>query len=292
MLQQTRVEAAIPYYLRFLERFPTLEALARAPENDVLAAWSGLGYYSRARNLHRAARSAAVEGTPSTHAGVLALPGVGPYTAAAISSIVLGEARAAVDGNVKRVISRLTNGRGETGIEATLLLDPERPGDFNQAMMELGATICVPASPKCGECPVLRHCEARSAGRERELPVRTPKPAVRDIALELLILDRSGEIFLVRRGASEKRMPGFWELPERTRFPSVQGQPAGTFTHRIVNDRFRISVWRAQTRRRRIPGGEWFDRQSLAGIPLATISRKALHLVHNSLLAGSLESGQ
>ena len=281
MLQQTRVEAAIPYYLRFLDRFPTIQALAEAAEPDVLAAWSGLGYYSRARNLHRAARLAGERGLPASYEALRGLPGVGRYTAAAVASIALGEAYAAVDGNVVRVVSRLTNGTGEIDKEAQRLLDRERPGDFNQAMMELGATVCVPGVPKCGDCPVLRHCAGHAAGRERELPVRAPKPAVREIALELIVLRHGDEVFLSRRGASEKRLAGFWELPERAGFPKVAAEPAGRFTHRIVNDRFRVAVWTGRTRGNP-PGGEWVDPAALSGLPLTTISRKALHLVHNS----------
>ncbi len=284
MLQQTRVEAAIPYYLRFLELFPTLQALAEAPQPDVLAAWSGLGYYSRARNLHRAAQIAFAEGLPGSYDQVRALPGVGPYTAAAIASIVLGEAHASVDGNVIRVVSRLTNDAGEVAAgpvrarlaaEAQRLLDPRRPGDFNQALMELGATVCVPAAPKCGECPVLRFCEGRAAGRERELPVKARKPAARDVVLDLQICRRGEEVFLVQRNASESRLAGFWELPEGRR-----GDLAGRVTHRIVNDRFRVTVW-VDTAEVAPSGGRWFPLSALREIPLTTISRKALQLLHN-----------
>jgi A/G-specific adenine glycosylase len=283
MLQQTRVEAAIPYYLRFLERFPSLQALADAPESAVLAVWSGLGYYSRARNLHRAAQAAAAE-MPATYGDLRALPGIGPYTAAAIASIVFGEPHAAVDGNVIRVVSRLTNDGGEVasapvrqrlGGEAQRLLDPRRPGDFNQAMMELGATVCVPGAPKCGECPVVRHCEGKAAGRERELPVKARKPVVRDIELDLLVLRRGDEVFLVQRGASESRLAGFWELPA-----TKNGEPAARFTHRIVNDRFRVGVC-IGPEPGRLPEGQWFPVGRLREIPLTTVARKALQLAHN-----------
>jgi A/G-specific adenine glycosylase len=297
MLQQTRVEAVIPFYLGFLDRFPTIEALAEAPEAAVLNAWSGLGYYSRARNLHKAAKTIAHDGLPSTHEGVLALPGVGPYTAAAIASIALGEAHAAVDGNVIRVVSRLANDTGEVssapvrerlGKEAWRLLDPRRPGDFNQALMELGATVCVPASPRCEVCPVSAWCAGRAAGRERELPVKLRKPAARDIALDLLVLLRDGDLFLIQRDASEKRLASFWELPEKRRF-TVPAELAGSFTHRIVNDRFLVAVWRAQASRKAATGGQWFAPDRLAEIPLTTISRKALHLAHNFGAGGALE---
>jgi A/G-specific adenine glycosylase len=294
MLQQTRVEAAIPYYLRFLDRFPTLKALAQAAEPDVLAAWSGLGYYSRARNLHRAAKLTASQGLPTTYDQVRTFPGVGPYTAAAIASIAFGEAHAAVDGNVIRVVSRLTNEAGEVSSatirrrladEAQRLLDPLRPGDFNQGLMELGATVCIPGAPRCGECPVERHCAGKAAGRERELPVKARKPAVRDIAVDLLVLRRKNEIWLTQRGEAEKRLAGFWELPEKGLFPSLKATDAGVIAHRIVNDRFRIAVWVAIWRARAaaggLTGGQWFSAERLSEIPLTTVSRKALHLAHN-----------
>ncbi len=292
MLQQTRVEAAIPYYLRFLELFPTLQSLAEAPQPDVLAAWSGLGYYSRARNLHRAAQVAFAAGIPASYDRVRELPGVGPYTAAAVASIVLGEAHAAVDGNVIRVVSRLTNDAGEVGsgpvrdrlaAEAQRLLDPKRPGDFNQALMELGATVCVPAAPKCGECPVIRHCEGRAAGRERELPVKARKPAVRELVLNLLVVRREDDVLLVRRADSESRLAGFWELPE-----GQSGDFAGSFTHRIVNDRFRVAVW-VDSAPNGTSSGQWFALQNLRQIPLTTISRKALQLLHNFRVQRALE---
>jgi A/G-specific adenine glycosylase len=298
MLQQTRVEAVIPYYEAFLARFPTLEALGSAPESDVLTAWSGLGYYSRARNLRKAAQQASAK-TPTGYSEILELPGIGPYTAAAVASIVFGEPHASVDGNVLRVISRLTNDAGEISSppvrrrlaeEAQRLLAPRRPGDFNQALMELGATVCIPAhvrqqGPRCGDCPVATHCAARAEGRERELPVKARKPAARDIEVELLVLLKGRELFLVRRDGSEKRLAGFYELPPKALFPGVAAEFAGQFTHRIVNDRFIVSVYRSVFRAaipgENAPGGDWFSPERLKEIPLTTVARKALHLVHN-----------
>lgn len=226
MLQQTRVEAVIPYYRLFLERFPSIGALADAPEEDVLTAWSGLGYYSRARNLHRAAKQLAAKGLPVTYEDVLSLSGAGPYTAAAIASIALGLPHAAVDGNVVRLVSRLTNDASETtsvaarrrfGEEASRLLDPRRPGDFNQAMMELGATICFPRTPLCGLCPVAKFCAARSAGTERELPVKRRTRATRDVTLDLAIVERNGHVFLKKRASTERRLADFWSCQANTR---------------------------------------------------------------------------
>ena len=176
--------------------------------------------------------------------------------------------------------------------EARRLLDPRRPGDYNQALMELGATICVPATPRCAACSVARHCEGKAAGRESDLPVRTPKPPVREVTLDLLIPQRGNEIFeifLIRREArSEKRLAGFQELPEKSLFPKLPATAVGTFTHRIVNDRFRITVWHAPNTRARLRGGEWVGLEKLSEIPLTTISRKALHLVHKSERPGPL----
>ncbi|MDP9169024.1 MAG: A/G-specific adenine glycosylase [Acidobacteriota bacterium] len=278
MLQQTRVEAVIGYYRRFLELFPDVTALARAPENDVLAAWSGLGYYSRARNLHKAAQAiVAGGGLPATLDEVRALPGVGAYTAAALASISLGLPYAAVDGNVTRVVSRLTNGAAAIRAAAQSLLDTQRPGDFNQAMMELGALVCVPLVPRCGQCPVERHCAARAAGTEGELPVKLRKAAPRQFALNLVRLERENEVFLVRRGAEERRLAGFWELPEKKLFLGLRGRPGGAFSHQIVNDRFQVKVWRARPPAQ-LPEGSWFGLDRLRDIPLTTIARKAITL--------------
>ncbi len=293
MLQQTRVEAAIPYFEKFLQLFPTLRALAEAEENAVLAAWSGLGYYSRARNLHKAAKKLSVEGIPAAQDRdafdqLRGLPGVGPYTAAAVASIALGLPHAVLDGNVMRVISRVAADPGEVSAPGTRrrfgeladqLLDRRRPGDFNQAMMELGATVCVPRSPACAECPVSRFCAGRAAGIERELPVKKRAAEVREVALELVVLQQAGEVFLVRRAETESRLAGFWELPEKRRMAGLAGAPQKSFTHQIVNDRFRVNVWhtrRRNTKTERIAEGRWVPLCALGDLPVTTITKKAL----------------
>ncbi len=284
MLQQTRVEAVIPYYHRFLDRFPDLAALAASPEPEILAAWSGLGYYSRARRLHKAAKQMAASGLPATYEAVRALPGAGPYTAAAIASIALNLPHAAVDGNVMRVVSRLTDdaleisrpaARRRFTAQAEWLLDHRRPGDFNQAMMELGARLCVPRAPHCGDCPVSKFCAARRAGTERELPVKLGKPQKKDVPLDLLLLERREQIFLIQRSAGERRLADFWELPERKLLAGIGSRLVGEFPHQIVNDRFLVKVWRARVTEE-LPYGRWFDRQEIDSIPLTTITRKAL----------------
>jgi A/G-specific adenine glycosylase len=279
MLQQTRVAAALPYYERFLERFPDVGALALSSEAEVLAAWAGLGYYSRARNLHRAAKLIAKAGFPRGYEAIRALPGVGEYTAAAIASIAFGEPRAAVDGNVGRVITRLENEPSSVAETAARLLDRKRPGEFNQALMELGATLCLPREPRCGECPVAALCAARRLGRERELPVKRPRRAPVRIAKVLLVIRRNGRVLMCRQN-------GFWELPEPSQAPeAVPGPAAGTFRHTIMNRVYTVRVIRAKAGR--APAGmRWLDAAALAREPVSTMARKALGL-GNPETAGS-----
>ncbi len=228
MLQQTRVETVIPYYERFLERFPTLEALAEAPEEDVLKLWEGLGYYSRARNLQTAVRevqSSYGGKVPDEPRDIATLKGVGPYTAGAILSIAYGKPEPAVDGNVMRVLSRFFLLRDDIAKPATrkkmekLLrstIPEEAAGDFNQALMELGATICTPRSPHCLICPVMESCEGRLAGEEEALPVKTKaKPPRDERRLAALIMGRGGQTgrILVRRRPETGLLAQMWELP-------------------------------------------------------------------------------
>src|SRR5882672_11225234 len=195
MLQQTRVVAAIPYYERFLQGFPDVLALASAPPEEILRAWSGLGYYSRARNLQKAAQQIVAKHGgqfPARLQDALALPGIGNYTAAAILSIAFGEKLAVLDGNVARVLARLGAIRGdlresarwqELQETADRLLDPESPGDWNQSMMELGATLCTPKSPQCLLCPVAQFCEGRKLGIAESLPEKRKKRANVEVTL-------------------------------------------------------------------------------------------------------------
>ena len=210
MLQQTRVAAVIPYYERFLERFPSLHALAAAPEEEVLRFWSGLGYYSRARNLHKAAQQIVAEHGgkfPSRLGDVLALPGIGNYTAAAILSIAFGQKQAVLDGNVARVLARLGAVRGDLRESARwqelqkcadAYLEPKSPGDWNQAMMELGATLCAPKSPQCLLCPVTQFCEGRKLGIAHLLPEKRKKRATAEIRLAAAVFaDERGRTLLL-----------------------------------------------------------------------------------------------
>ena len=216
MLQQTRVAVVKEYYLRFLKRFPTLTVLAGARLSSVLAAWSGLGYYRRARALHAAAQVVArkLEGRfPRTAEELRALPGVGAYTAAAIASIAFDQPVAVVDGNVERVITRLFGSEFETAMvwkRAQELLDAARPGDFNQAVMELGATICLPRQPLCEACPVHRWCATR--GEFGDTVVESRKKSF----VRYCLARNNGSVFLVRRPGDASLMAGMWELPELT----------------------------------------------------------------------------
>jgi A/G-specific adenine glycosylase len=223
MLQQTQVQAAIPYYLRFLARFPTLEALAAAGEDEVLALWRGLGYYARARNLHAAAREAlrVHGGLPASLEALRTLPGFGPYTAAAVASIAFAIPAAAVDGNVARVLARLfaVDGdpggapvRGRLAALADALVDPRRPGDLNQALMDLGATACGKPAPRCAACPVATLCAAREAGRERAIPPARRRAARRPLVLACAVI-RRGEAILLERRAPGGLFANLWGLP-------------------------------------------------------------------------------
>ncbi len=288
MLQQTRVVAVVPYYHRFLERFPTAEALAAAPEQELLALWSGLGYYARARNLQRAAQAIAGLGTfPTTVEQIRELPGVGDYTAAAVASIAFGLPHAVLDGNVVRVMSRLTAERGDVQNAAVRLrlkqsaqamLDVRRPGDFNQALMELGATICLPRVPQCLLCPLREHCEARSEGIQNELPVKLIKRDPIKLTLELLVVEKAGRVLMRQRGEHEPRLAGFWELPESRMIPGAQRTvKLGEFRHSITRHDYSIEVWQAEPIR--APKGfHWFALDELSALPLATTARKALQV--------------
>ncbi|MBI5548133.1 MAG: A/G-specific adenine glycosylase [Deltaproteobacteria bacterium] len=221
MLQQTQVATVIPYFERFLQCFPSVEALARAPLPEVLAQWKGLGYYSRARNLHRAAQTIAERGMPSTAVGLRELPGFGRYTAAAVASLAFGEPVALVDGNVARVLARLwalADAPGAPGreerlwAEAEALLEPARAGEFNEALMELGALVCTPANPRCEACPWEERCEARRRGQEEQIPPPRTRPTRTRLELACAVVVVGKKLLLARR--PEKGLfGGLWELP-------------------------------------------------------------------------------
>jgi A/G-specific adenine glycosylase len=287
MLQQTRVAAVIPYYHRFLNRFPDLTTLAAAPEPDLLACWSGLGYYSRARNVQKAARQ--MNGVfPSDYDSIRALAGVGDYTAAAVASLAFGLPHAVLDGNVMRVLTRLTNDPGDIGSPVTRrrlqqtadnLLDRKNPGTFNQAIMELGATLCLPRQPQCLICPVAAFCTARERGTQQELPIKLRK--IEPIKLErtLLVIQRNGSVLLWQRQADSRKLAGFWELPEPHLLPfAITEKQIGNFRHSITNHNYAFNVMAAKVKRKPAEF-RWLAAAELASLPISTTTRKALTFI-------------
>lgn len=304
MLQQTRVAAVLEHYRVFLEAFPTVEALALAPEERVLALWSGLGYYRRARMLHKAARVVASElggVIPREVEGLRKLPGVGRYTAAAIASIAYGEATAVVDGNVERVLSRLLgtpdgtpDGEARGGAHSNTvawkraqeLLDPRHAGDWNQAMMELGATVCMPQSPQCLVCPVLRWCGAPGADTSK------PQMARKRVRMTRALLERGQCVYLVQRAADAAKMAGMWELPEcaeQLMEQSAERKPDGSVgrdvkelfvvRHSITDTDYEVRVVSGGVKALGAAGrkaGRWVEREEIFALPLTGLTRKIL----------------
>ena len=282
MLQQTRVTAAIPYYERFLARFPNFAALAVAGEEDVLRHWAGLGYYYRARNLQKAAQRMGELGAfPKDYDTILSLPGVGDYTAAAVASIAFELPHAVVDGNVVRVISRLMAsdpGRKQIIETAGRLLDRLHAGDFNQAMMELGATVCLPKNPHCLLCPVAKLCRARELGVQDQFPTPKVKGKNKQIERSLFWIERRGKVLAWQRPAHARLMPGFWELPEQEQLPAVSAtEELGAFRHGITFHDYQIKLWRAMAPAE-FGGCQWLDIGKLTQLPLSTIFKKALNV--------------
>src|SRR5579863_8026389 len=255
MLQQTRVAAVMERYTAFLQRFPSLGTLASADEQDVLALWSGLGYYRRARMLHKAAQTIVAEYAgkmPAAAAELRKLPGIGSYTAAAIASIAHGEPIAVVDGNVERVLSRIRGWEshdaiGEAAVRrkveefAATMVDPRRPGDFNQAIMELGATVCPPRNPQCLVCPWATEC--RTLG-EHKTPKRAPM-TTREMACVLAV--RNGKagtsVLLEQRAAAQTVMPGLWELPPCSEESTTGLNPIIIVRHAIMQINYTVRVY-------------------------------------------------
>ncbi len=250
MLQQTRVETVIPYWRKFLARFPSVEALAAADLSDVLKAWEGLGYYGRARNLHKAAGHVVERfggRLPEQVTDLRSLPGVGPYMAGAVASIAFGRPEPLVDGNVARVLTRL-HGIAEPPAKPAVqrrlwdlardMVPEDDPGGFNQALMELGATVCTPRAPQCGACPVAEPCVARSEGRPEAYPAKTERRAVPHHDIAVGIVARGGKLLLVRRPEGAL-LGGLWEFPGGR---LADGESPEIGLARTLKERFALTV--------------------------------------------------
>jgi len=317
MLQQTRVETAVPYYERFLERFPDLHSLATATTDDVLGEWAGLGYYGRARNLQTAACQVIEEWggeLPDDVDGLSSLRGVGRYTAGAVASIAFDRPAPVVDGNVARVLTRLLEIREDVRSapvvkrlwqEAEALARGKSPGDLNQALMELGATVCTPRSPRCEVCPIAAHCRARESGDPEAIPVKRPRPKPKRLEAAAAFLVRRGKALAVRR-PPEGLLGGLWELPggelharespekglvrsmhERVGLTLTGTEKLGTirhvFTHRVLH----LHVYRARGAKGRVrlagfDAHRWLPPALLAELPQGASMGKALRLVGGS----------
>lgn len=322
MLQQTRVETAIPYYQRFLARFPDVASLAAAEEAEVLALWSGLGYYRRCRGLLAAAREIVAAGgaLPRSARELERLPGIGPYTAAAIASIAFAEPVPVLDGNVERVVCRYSARRAGAKLRsdraallaiAAGLLDPQRPGDSNQALMELGATVCTPRAPRCPACPLADSCRAHAQGAAESYPAAAARPAVERVRQLVAFVEERGRVLLFRRSPSAGQLAGLWEFPaidlDGSLAPEAQlasgfgglwtlGEEMVRLRHAITTRSFAIEVRRASYLAAGAEGGDavaegspvaagvggaaaepgWWSREAATALPLTGVARKVL----------------
>lgn len=323
MLQQTRVETVGPYYARFLERFPTVRALASADPSSVLALWAGLGYYRRARNLHEAARRV-VEAhggeLPRDRAALRALPGVGEYTSSAIASIAFGEAVPAIDGNVIRVLSRWhvvrqdpRRGAARAKLESLARRYVEgapNPGEWNQALMDLGALTCLPKVPRCDACPVASDCGARRRGIESQLPALAARPETVAVNEAAAVVTRGGAYLFVQR-AAEGRLAGLYEFPtveivgegtarrrladyvrERAGLEVELGDSIADVRHAITKHRIRLRAFTGYIKGD-FPGrGLWFTSAEARAKGLTAASRKVLDRVEASRFQNSRRSAR
>lgn len=282
MLQQTQVETGLKYFSKFIDRFPTVSDLAEGSLDEVLTLWAGLGYYSRARNLHKAAKMVAEAGSfPTDLKGLRGLPGVGEYMAAAIASIALGHDEATVDGNIARVMARLHADPGPRKgmwVHARSHLPAGRAGDFNQALMDLGSGICKPRNPVCSQCPISAHCEAHGAGN----PTAYPPPKARKTApsqtLDITIHERNGQLWAGRRPDSGL-WAGLWAFPE---YKASSGDSIGEFRHILSHRRLEVRVWHTRAAPRAgAPDWTdhgWIDATALSQRGISALTVKCLKL--------------
>jgi A/G-specific adenine glycosylase len=302
MLQQTTVPAVKAYFLKFLSLWPTVTDLAKAPSDDVMAAWAGLGYYARARNLKKCAESVAFEHGgifPDTEAGLKALPGIGDYTSAAIAAIAFDRPAAVMDGNIERVVTRLftidaplPGSKPVIKSKVAEITPQKRPGDFAQAMMDLGASICTPKRPTCALCPFKEHCLALKSDDPERFPVKAAKKAkpVR-LGAAFVAVDPDGQI-LLRRRVETGLLGGMTEVPTTGWTSRIDGesdvnaapfeadwQPCGTITHVFTHFELRLSIFRAQLAQQPAPShnNEWWEPvTNLEAQALPTVMKKAI----------------
>lgn len=307
MLQQTRVETVLAYYPRFIERFPTVEALAAAPEDEVLKLWEGLGYYRRARNLHKGAQQVVAEFggvIPSNVKELMKISGIGEYTAGAIASIAYDQAVPAVDGNVIRVVSRVVGIRENVGVpsvkrriaqEAAALVPKKRPGDFNQAMMDLGATVCVPGTPSCDRCPVAEKCDACREGDAEDIPELPRKNPPRVIDYDLCLIFNDERVLMRQR--TETMLQGLWIYPlieehhairqlpvlvkRRIGLPVTDVQPAGEARHIFTHQVWQMKLYTMQTTAEAPEGWRFVTLEEMQQLTIPTAVKKAKDVVVN-----------
>jgi A/G-specific adenine glycosylase len=292
MLQQTTVPHAAPYFAAFTTRWPTIEALAAARDEDVMQAWAGLGYYARARNLLKCAREVAARGGfPETEAGLRTLPGIGPYTAGAIAALAFGERTPAVDGNAERVFARLlaikedwAAAKKRIALLARDLVPEDRPGAFAEALMDLGATICTPRKPNCAICPVAAYCRALAEGEAERYPIKPEKIARPERFGTAYVLRRDGNVWLVRRPPSGL-LGGMLALPSSEWSETWQDAAApvdaawellGEVRHVFTHFSLKLDVWSAKTPNTELPEGFWTSDDKIDGLP--TVFAKAAAL--------------
>jgi len=284
MLQQTQVATVLPYYREWLRRFPSFAALARAPENDVLHAWQGLGYYARARNLHATSRLVTDQHRgrlPRSVTEMVKLPGIGRYTAHAIATFAFGEAVPIVETNVSRVLSRVfdlrqpadsTGGRKLLWDYATMLVSKKSPAEFNSALLDLGALICVPLKPKCHICPVKNLCAAKNP---ELLPVKRARPTPKRMIEQHALVVRRNRILLE---SARRRWLGMWILPA-TRDKPKTGAAIYQRVFPFTNHRILLEIVRGNARRTR--DQRWFSKEKLDSIPIPSPHRRAIHALLN-----------
>lgn len=304
MLQQTTVKTVIPYYRRFLKRFPSLQALAQARKEDVLTAWSGLGYYSRSRNLHRAAQICMKQHRgclPRDFENLKALPGIGPYTAGAIASIAFDDRVPIVDGNVTRVLARLfriktdpktNNGSKVFWEKAAAILPKKNYGDFNQALMELGATVCAPTQPTCTLCPIYSSCLAFASDDPRHYPQVKQKTQYSKVDLTAALIAKNGSLLMFKRPPSGV-LARMWEFPmiegslqdlkNAYQIPLKRGRRLPHIRHSIMNRRMIITPWYFVAKEAKIlaalKGSRWIPKGKIAHLPTSSLIHKLLESV-------------